>query len=158
MELTKNKVTGIVALVIGVVYFFSTMNLPADLAQTDPVGPRVFPYIIAVCLIFVGLLLVCKKERLTEKNRAVVFVWSTDKQTILKIVYTCIAGLVFGLILEPVGYLISTALFMTVMMFITYGKSRAVFNVTIGLVFALTTYVAFFELLEVSLPRGILAF
>lgn len=158
MALTKNKVTGLVALIVGVIYFFSTMSLPADLAQTDPVGPRAFPYIIGVCLILVGLLLVLKKEQLTEKNRAVVFVWATDKETILKIAYTCVAGLIFGVILEPVGYLISTALFMTAMMFITYGKGRAIFNVVIGLVFAITTYVAFFELLEVSLPRGILAF
>ena len=61
------------------------------------------------------------------------------------------------MILEPLGYLIATFLFMSAMMFITYG-GRYLFNLSIGLLFAVTTYVLFFVLLEVSLPRGILAF
>ena len=67
------------------------------------------------------------------------------------------AQVVFGVILEPLGYLIATFLFMSAMMFITYG-GRYLFNLSIGLLFAVTTYVLFFVLLEVSLPRGILAF
>lgn len=157
MALTKNKVTGLVALIVGVVYLIATYNLPES-AVADPIGPRAFPFIISACLLAVGLMLVLKKETLTAKNRAVVFTWATEKALVLNIIYTCVAGVVFGLILEPVGYLISTVLFMTAMMFITYGKSRTFFNIAIALTFSLTTYGLFFGLLDVSLPRGILAF
>jgi putative tricarboxylic transport membrane protein len=149
--------TGLVALILGIVYFFATRNLPES-AVADPIGPRVFPYIIAVSLILVGLVLTLKREKLTEKNRAVIVTWATDKEMVLSIAYTCAAGLAFGLILEPLGYLISAMLFMTAMMFITYGRSRIFLNIAVGLAFALSTYGLFFELLEVSLPRGILAF
>lgn len=157
MALTKNKVTGLVALLVGVAYLIATFNLQES-AVADPIGPRVFPFIIAAGLLIVGLMLVLKKEKLTAKNRAVIFTWATEKELVLNIAYTCVAGVVFGLILEPVGYLISTVLFMTAMMFITYGRSRTFFNIAIGLTFSLTTYGLFFGLLDVSLPRGILAF
>lgn len=156
MNLTKDRVAGLVSLVLGVIYFFATNNLPES-AVADPIGPRAFPYIISTGMVIVGLILTLKREELTEKNRAVIFDLSTEKELMRDIGYTCVAGIIFGLILDPVGYLISAFLFMTAMMFITNGK-RIFYNISIGLVFAFTTYGLFFGLLEVSLPRGILAF
>lgn len=156
MTLTKNRVTGLVSLVLGVIYFFATRNLPES-AVADPIGPRAFPYIISVGMVIVGLILTLKREALTEKNKAVIFDMATEKGLMLDIAYTCVAGVIFGLILEPVGYLISTFLFMTAMMFIANGR-RIAYNVSIGVTFALVTYGLFFGLLEVSLPRGILTF
>jgi putative tricarboxylic transport membrane protein len=155
--MTKNKVTGIGALIIGGIYLLGTMNVRTAMVS-DPIGPRFFPYILAICMIFVGLLLVFKKEEVTEKNRARIFTWPGDKPVVTKIILTCIAGFVFGMILDPLGYLISSTLFMTAMMFITYGPSRVLLNISVGLTFGVSTYVVFFELLQVSLPRGILAF
>ena len=156
VALTKNRLTWLVSLLLGIIYFLATRNLP-ETAVADPIGPRAFPYIIATGMIIVGLLLALKREPLTAKNRAVIFDLSTEKELMINIGYTCVAGIVFGLILEPVGYLISTFLFMTAMMFITNGR-RILYNLSIGLLFAVTTYVLFFILLEVSLPRGILTF
>lgn len=156
VALTKNRLTGLVSLLLGIIYFFATRNLP-ETAVADPIGPRAFPYIIASGMIIIGLVLALKREPLTEKNRAVIFNLSTEKELMINIGYTCVAGIVFGLILEPVGYLISTFAFMTAMMFITNGR-RILYNLSIGLLFAVTTYVLFFILLEVSLPRGILTF
>ncbi len=156
VTLTKNRVTGLVSLILGVIYFFATKNLPES-AVADPIGPRAFPFIVSAGMVIVGLILALKREELTEKNRAVIFNLATEKELMRDIAYTCVAGIIFGLILEPIGYLISTFLFMTAMLFITYGR-RIIFNISIGLLFAVTTYVVFFVLLEVSLPRGILTF
>ena len=156
MTLTKNRLTGIVSLILGVVYLLATRSLVVP-AVADPIGPKAFPYIVSAGLIIVGLLLALKREPLTEKNRAVIFNLKTEKGVMLRIGLTCVAGLVFGVLLEPLGYLIATFLFMSAMMFITYG-ARYVFNLAVGLAFAVTTYFLFFVLLEVSLPRGILAF
>lgn len=156
MNLTKDKVAGLVSLVLGVIYALATYNLPES-PVADPIGPRAFPYIVSAGMVIVGLILSLKREPLTEKNRAVIFDLSTERELMRDIGYTCVAGIVFGLILEPVGYLISTFLFMTAMMFITNGR-RIVYNIAIGLLFAFTTYGLFFGLLDVSLPRGMLAF
>lgn len=156
MALTKNKVTGLFSLILGVIYGLATSRIEI-MATTDPIGPRVFPYIIAAGMILVGLALVLKKEVLTEKNKAVIVNMATDKAMVIRIGWTCLAGVIFGLILEPVGYLLSTFMFMTAMLFITYG-ARILFNCSIAALFALSTYGLFFGLLDVSLPRGILAF
>lgn len=156
MAITKNRVTGLVSLVIGVIYFFATRNLPES-AVSDPIGPKAFPTMVAAGMIVVGLLLVLKREKVTPKNRAVLFDMATEKELMRDIGLTCVAGLIYGLILEPVGYLITTLLFMTAMMFITNGR-RTLYNLSVGLVFSLTTYGLFFYILDVSLPRGILTF
>jgi putative tricarboxylic transport membrane protein len=140
-----------------VAYFLATMNMKVA-AVSDPIGPRIFPFMLAVCMIFVGMLLISKKEEATEKNRVVLFSWPGDKGVVIRIIYTCLAGFVFGLILDPLGYLISSVLFMTAMMFITYGPRRFLLNVSVGALFGASTYVVFFKVLQVSLPRGILAF
>ena len=141
---------------LGVIYLIATSRIELT-AVSDPIGPRAFPYIIGTALVLLGLALVMKREKLTEKNRAVIFTWATEKDLIINIGYTCVAGIIFGLILEPLGYLISTFLFMTAMMFIT-NRNRIFYNCSIALTFALVTYGLFFGLLDVSLPRGILAF
>lgn len=156
MALTRNKLTGIVALIIGVIYHFATRSLPVS-AVDDPIGPKAFPLLVSYGLMLVGLLLVLKKEQLTEKNKAVIFNLTTEKDLIKRVVSTCVAGLVFGFILEPVGYLIATFLFMTALMFIANGR-RTAYNLLVASIFAVSTYVLFFIMLEVSLPRGILAF
>jgi putative tricarboxylic transport membrane protein len=148
--------TGIVSLVVGTIYLVASIRLPES-AVSDPIGPRAYPIIVAIGMILVGLVLVFKREALTAKNKAVIVDMATEKDMVVKIAWTCVAGLVFGLILDKVGYLISTFLFMTAMMFITNGR-RTLYNAAIGLVFALSTYGLFFGLLDVSLPRGILAF
>ena len=156
MTLTKNRLTGIVSLILGGLYLYATSRLVVP-AVADPIGPKAFPYLVSFGLLIVGLLLVLKREKVTEKNRAVIFDLKTEKDLMLRIGLTCLAGLIFGVILEPLGYLIAAFLFMSAMLFITYG-ARYVFNFSIGLTFAVTTYILFFVLLEVSLPRGILAF
>ena len=77
--MTKNRVTGIFALVLSVIYLAATSTIEIT-AVSDPIGPRVFPVIIGVGLFLIGLLLIMKKEALTAKNRAVVFTWATEKE------------------------------------------------------------------------------
>ena len=52
VALTKNRLTGLVSLLLGIIYFFATRNLP-ETAVADPIGPRAFPYIIASGMIII---------------------------------------------------------------------------------------------------------
>ena len=59
--MTKNRVTGIFALVLSVIYLAATSTIEIT-AVSDPIGPRVFPVIIGVGLFLIGLLLIlCTK-------------------------------------------------------------------------------------------------
>jgi len=66
-----------------------------------------------------------------------------------------IAGIVFGLIIDGLGYMIATALFIfSVSMLINKGK--LVQNIVIAVLFPVVTYFVFGVALKLSLPRGII--
>ena len=72
MTLTKNRLTGIVSLILGGLYLYATSCLVVP-PVADPIGPKAFPYLVSFGLLCVGLLLVLKREKPSEKNRAVIF-------------------------------------------------------------------------------------
>ncbi len=78
MTLTKNRLTGIVSLILGGLYLYATSCLVVP-PVADPIGPKAFPYLVSFGLLCVGLLLVLKREKPSEKNRAVIFDLKTEK-------------------------------------------------------------------------------
>jgi len=69
-----------------------------------------------------------------------------------RILYTCILSVGYALIFEHLGYVISTFLFMVVMMTITSGKDMWKKSVVISLLFSVGVYFIFNTLLSISLP------
>lgn len=75
-----------------------------------------------------------------------------------KIGLTVLAGVIYGFLLDPIGYLISTFVFMMILMCLVNTLKRMPQNIIIALGFSMVTYLVFATLFKVSLPRGILAF
>jgi len=163
LQLTKNLVTGLISLVLGVVYLFMTLRLP-DVSIGDPLGPKLFPMIVGVGALLSGVLLVAGELRAAKSGRR----QRADEETAVersarkalygKIGLTILAGLVYGLLLDTVGYLISTFVFMMILMCLVNTIRRMAENTIISLGFSVITYVLFATIFQVSLPRGILAF
>lgn len=161
--MTKNLVTGLISLVLGVVYLFMTLRLP-DVSIGDPLGPKLFPMIVGVGALLSGVLLVAGELRAAKSGRR----QRADEETAVersarkalygKIGLTILAGLVYGLLLDTVGYLISTFVFMMILMCLVNTIRRMAENTIISLGFSVITYVLFATIFQVSLPRGILAF
>jgi len=107
---TKDTITGVFSVVIGSIYLISTTTIPIT-AAGDQVGPRAFPYIIAVLVIGCGLWLLAKE--FVNKNRQP-FSWGfiADRGVWIRILLTMAAGICYGLVLDDLGYLIATFLFM----------------------------------------------
>ena len=161
--MTKNLAAGLISLVLGVVYLFMTLRLP-DVSIGDPLGPKLFPMIVGIGALVSGVLLVAGEIRAAKggaRQRA-------DEETAVercarkalytKIGLTVLAGIVYGFILDTVGYLISTFVFMVILMCLVNTIRRMVENIVISLGFSVVTYVLFATIFQVSLPRGILAF
>lgn len=151
--MTKNSTTGWLAVVLGALYLFGTTRVPVFDAG-DQVGPRAFPYLIAAVMIGCGLALVVKDLRSADRVR---FSWGfvSDRTIWLKILATMAAGIVYGLVLEDLGYLVATFLFMIVVSSLI-NVGRHVQNLVIAVVFSVVTFVAFALILKLSLPRGLL--
>lgn len=163
LQLTSDLATGLISSVLGVVYLYMTFRLP-DVSIGDPLGPRLFPLIVGIGAVISGAVLLAKEIRAGKTRSAQAPKgedapdYSSRKGTYRKIGLTLLAGIIFGLLLDQVGYLISSFVFMMTLMCLVNKLKRLAENIVIALGFSVVTYVVFAILFKVSLPRGILAF
>jgi len=125
-------------------------NLPkANLG--NPNGPLYFPVAIsAFLLIFSIIYLFQEIKNLEEVNKGVTELFTG--RTPLLIVLTIVFAVVYALIFDVLGFLISTILFLGALLFLVNGRKKWLVNVSVTLVFSFLSWYAFNELLGVSLP------
>lgn len=157
--MSKNTLTGILAVLLGGIYLFATLNLKQQ-TTGDPLGPRVFPLIVAALIIILGIILVVREVLTSKENRDILLFKLSDegKKVLLRIVITSVLGIIYGFVLDSLGYLISTTLFMIGLMFLVNTLARWKQNLLVSIAFSVVSYGAFAMLLHLSLPRGILNF
>ncbi|WP_337997560.1 tripartite tricarboxylate transporter TctB family protein [Oleispirillum naphthae] len=151
--MTKNRTAGILAVVLGVFYLAGAFAVPVFDAG-DQVGPRAFPFLIAALVIGCGAALLVRDFRSAERKP---FSWgfAVDRVVWGRILLTMAAGIAYGLVLDDLGYLIATFLFM-ILVSSLINVGRHVQNLTIAVLFSVVTFVSFALILKLSLPRGIL--
>ncbi len=157
--MSKNLSAGFATGILGIIYTIAALNLPQP-NMGDGLGPRVFPLIIGILLILLSLLLVLKEIKIPKENRQTIsFQMSEEsRKVLLLIALTSVCGIVYGVLLDRLGYLISTAIFMLFVMFLVNKTSRWLQNIIVAVTFSFITYVGFATLLHLSLPRGIIHF
>ncbi|SBW05648.1 conserved membrane hypothetical protein [uncultured Alphaproteobacteria bacterium] len=151
--MTKNLTAGIFAVVLGTAYLIGAFMVPVYEAG-DMVGPRAFPFLVSAIVIVSGAALIAKDLRAPERTP---FAWGFAAEPVLwlRILAIMALGIVYGLVLDWLGYPIATFLFMTgVGSLINVGKPGQ--NLLIAAIFALVTFVVFAMVLNLSLPRGLL--
>jgi len=146
--------TGIIAIVIGGIYLVTAMLLP-QMTMGDRLGPKLFPSIIGVVAIVAGAVLAFRERNPEKRSKKTDFGFVKHKSVWIKILLTTIVGIAYGLVMDSLGFLIPTTLFM---LFITtlINKGRVVQNLIIAIAFAVLTYGVFAVALKLSLPRGFL--
>lgn len=146
--MTRDRGTGIVAVLLGIYVFFYTNTIPNPTSAGDSAGPRVFPYITAAILVICGIGLILQKS---EKKNAFL-----TKRQWARLLLICGAYLGYVLMLWAFGFLIATALCLfTLSSMFSKGKDVAVWKrilYAVGVTAVL--YACFFTLLGMSLPVG----
>ena len=120
------------------------------------VGPRIFPLVVGVGFLTLGLFFLFRTTFLPDKDlieeataEEATTDWSTTALTLLSLI-------VYASLLHPLGYTLATALFFPVVARIL-GSSRLWRNIIIGLALGLAIYLIFTRVLGVRLPAGLLA-
>ncbi len=155
MEKEKNfdALTGFVSLVFGLAYAFMVSQTPkANFG--DPNAHLYFPYGIAFLFIILGLLLLIKGGIKPSIN-AVKSLLNEDavkKQDRKRVLYTCILSLGYALGFEHLGYVLSTSIFMFLVLALMNGLKAWKINITISLLFSFTVFLIFSKFLGISLP------
>ena len=151
--MTKNMQSGIFAVIIGLAYLAGTFKI-AMYDTGDSVGPRSFPFLIAAIVLICGVALIFHDLRAKERKP---FSWGFVAHRVvwLRIAATIIFGILFGLVLDTLGYLIAMFLFMVIITeMINVGRHKQ--NLIISSLFALISFLSFAVVLKLSLPRGLL--
>lgn len=120
------------------------------------VGPRIFPLVVGVGFLVLGLFFLFRTTFLLDKD-LVADVEAEEASTDWPITgLTLLSLLAYASLLHPLGYTFATALFFPVVGRIL-GSSRLWRDIIIGLVLGLSIYLVFTRVLGVRLPAGLLA-
>ena len=140
-----NKLLALFCAALSVIYYFGATRIPALDAGGDPLGPRAFPMLLAVCLLICAALLIVEQRRhggsQFERGNA-------DLYTVF--IAIALVALYF-ISFESLGYLLSTISFMTVAMFWCHARKWVALFCAVS--FPLLSN-ALFTLLGVALPSG----
>ena len=149
-----NFMTGLIALVIGGAYLITTMLLP-EMRMGDKLGPKLFPSIVGVAAMISGIILILQDIRPGKASKKPDFGFVKNKELWLKILLTTVVGIVYGLVMDSLGFIVPTTLFMLFISMLI-NKGRLVQNIIVAFSFAVICYGIFGVALQLSLPRGII--
>lgn len=142
--------------VLAVVYGTAASRLSIP-AFSDPVGPRVFPFIVAVglCLASVTLIVehVALKRHMGDTQPA-----AGDRDAMTSVAFVALGMLaVYYVVFDTLGFLVATALFLIA--FLSYSnRGQWKMNFVVALLFPLAAYLLLDTLFGARLPNGVLDF
>ena len=142
--------------VVGVVVLVDAVHIHAPYSQSDPVGPRTVPFIVA------GLLLVCAAALAVnvlrgghgeaEEGEDVDLTAPTEWRVVLPLVAAFVANV---LLIDVLGWVISGALLFWGSSW-ALGSRHPVRDAVISLALSLATFYGFYLGLGIQLPAGLL--
>ena len=147
------RLAGLVLLAASVAILFAVFAIPGRGGYSTS-GPRFVPLIVAIGLIGLSLAFLARTwvrpdmelaERSAEEDAATH--WATPA-------LLAVAMVAYALLMEPIGYILSTAAFFVPVARLL-GSRSLVRDVVIGLVAGVGLYTAFTQYLGVSLPAGL---
>jgi len=147
-----NLITGIIAIAVAGIYLVPAMLLP-EMRMGDRLGPKLFPSIVGILAIIAGIILALGDRNPGTRSKKADFGFIKHKEVWVKILLTTAVGIAYGLLMDPLGFLVPTTLFM---LFIStlINKGRLVQNLILAIAFSVITYGVFAVALKLSLPRG----
>jgi putative tricarboxylic transport membrane protein len=151
---TTNFLTGLIGIVLGGFYIVTAMLLP-QMRMGDRLGPKLFPIVVGTVAVVAGIALIIQDKRPGKASKHTDFGFIKYNSVWIKIALTTVAGILFGVVIDSLGYMLATTLFM---FFVTslINRGRHVQNVVVAVLFAVITYGVFGLALQLSLPRGII--
>ncbi len=145
--------TGLFGIIFGVVYGVQAYTMPKAMFG-NPWDPIYFPLGVAAISILIGVSLLIKSD-FKASIRAARELLNEDKvkkNDRRRILYTCMISVMYALLFEHLGYILSTCFFMFSMLTITSGLSVWKKNCVVAIIFSIGIFFVFNTLLAVSLP------
>jgi putative tricarboxylic transport membrane protein len=151
-----DRVILVCTIVVAAVYFYATTLIPS-LEIGDPLGPKAFPRLIGVALLFAAGMLALEMWRERGSTAAKGGGAAAFDPKVVKVLGVIVVWFgVYIALLERLGFILSTFVFLLPMM-AWFNRGKWLANVLSAAAFSALTYWLFVSL-DVRLPRGILPF
>lgn len=137
-------------IVVGVVYLILTLNITQSRVG-NPNSPLYFPLLVGGILLITSIVYFIQEWKKREMKFDDFKVFFKGRVPFL-IVSTLIISFVYTFLFERIGFLFSTIIFLTGLLFIVNGKKSWITNIVVAVIFSVVSWYAFSELLDVSLP------
>ena len=144
MSKTFDRIAGIVFLLIGLLFVIESRSISQS-AYGSSVGPNIFPMALGIILLLLSIKLLFETMKYEHVEA------SKESLQYMKFVIIFISAVVYAAILEPIGYVISTFIFLLVA-FQTMERGKWISTILIASFFSLSVYYFFAEFLGGSLP------
>ena len=137
--------------VLGVVYTTATFMLP-DASVGRAYEPKIFPMMLGFALIILSLSLLARefKAQKTEQKKEKLPLYK--EAGFRKILLTCLFSVIYAMLFDKIGYVISTVIFLELELVLFNGRKNWKVNTAVALLFSLFIYIVFSKLLGVYLP------
>ena len=144
-------VGGLIGILIGLYAIWEGTKMPEDLVMK--IGPSFFPNILAGFLILFSAILIANALR--GKSKGEVAPLRIADKGVQRGLITFAAAIVFCVVLDPLGFLLTSIIFLTFMMWIM-GNRKPVALTIAPTVITLAVWLVFEKVLNLSMPAGIL--
>lgn len=146
----------VVLAVIGVFVLVDAISLTGQFSKVDPIGPKVFPYIVAGGLFLTAILLALNVLRggqgEAEEGEDIDLSEPSDWKTVIQLIVVFTANIA---LVNLLGWVISGGLLFFGTAWVL-GSRHVVRDLVISAVLALVTFYGFYVGLNIHLPAGIL--
>ena len=148
-----NALMGFVVAAFGLVYLIMTFNLKRS-AIGDPMAPLYFPLGLGSMLVIFGIIQILRSDikKSIESIKQMQSASEHDRKINRMIAFTCVAGVVYAMVFEHLGFVLSTLGFMMAMLTLTDRKAY-VKNFIVASVFSVSIYLLFTNALGIPLPE-----
>jgi putative tricarboxylic transport membrane protein len=147
-------ISGLVILIIATLYLRTADKLAFWKGKT--LGPGFFPFLLGIALVALTILLLINTILAYKKNSlSPPEGFFPSRSGGLKLLYVIVALVLYVLTFQPLGYVLSTLLFLSVLFF-AWDARKPWLAIAMAAVTVLCSYVVFDLLLKVQLPRGFL--
>lgn len=169
--MTADRIIAVAVIAFTAIYCYGAAQIPL-LSFGDPIGPRLFPYLIGGLLLLGAVVLLfetrasSRKASGTEVSTAAEPATDSNpesgnedraRQVPLLIAAIFVWTIIYILGFERLGYVVSTTIFLFGLT-LYFHPRRWLVNIAISLLLPAAIYFAFDRLLNVNLPAGLLSF
>lgn len=154
--MTINLVSSIITIAVGLTYMIMAFNFP-DATIGRPLEPKIFPIMLGIVLTILGLALLIEELIKNSKNKDT----NKEKETIKlsfgnngkKIAITVVNAIVYAILFNILGYILSTIIFLEVELLIFGGLKSWKVSTIVSVLFSVIAFLIFNTFLGLYLPK-----